>query len=935
MKSIPYYFEYLFDIKPNEISKSLVLQLYIFILITTLLLVKPTVNSIFLTELGTEALPIAYLFTALAAVIFSRIYNTALNHFSLKQVIRFTLFACVGILLAVSFVLLKGVKQGNWLYVPYVFVAIFGLLTTSQFWLLSNLIFNIRQAKRIFGFIGAGAIAGGIFGGYFASILSNYIRSEFLLVIAACLLFICIPINHFLWKKHIPLQRRDERQKNELEAHPIRLIKQSKLLTYMTYAIAIGVIVAKFVDYQYSHFATERLTNTEELTAFFGFWFSTFSIISLIIQVFFTQKIIRRIGLGKSIGILPLGIVLGSILLLFVPELWVVVLIKLADGSLKQSVHKASVELLYMPIAVNTKKRTKIFTDVVVDSIATGLAGLLLIFVIHGLAIDPVQISYFTISLIIIWLFIIGKINRQYLIAVKNLVVPNGKNSTKAFRKAAHEKFNLKTENLKTIYTTGSESQLKYVLHHIDHTWNHSLDVDMLPLLKHPSTAVKTLVVHHLYYNKTIDATQDIRPFLNSADEALIIESARYIIHKTPGRHPQVIADLQEGCPHENAHILVRYAAALEFENDIETQKHYHLHEDVLGYINEMTAHDAANFNSNAIPYVLEMIGLLHLKAHYPLLATSISDPSTAIAKGAANGMGFTRDPDVLKDLLKGVSQKPLRPTIQKIIQQQSPKVLNHLTQAALDYGYEHNISIQIPELIAHYQDHKSIKALTTIIEDGEYSVSIKAIDSLLELSQRYPEAKTHNSYISAKIIKACKVYENLLLFIEHQLEYEPSGDPDLEEARQGLVTLLQHRLDSQLDRIFKLIGIRYPKEALGTILKASVSEDNETHSNAIEYIDNLIDRDLKTVLFPVIDAARLDNSNRHSQITSHNQTPFKAYDAYAYILKQHDTRLKHAVLHLIKHLNSKAFLPLIEAACCDADPSISAQAKALKKSLN
>nr|WP_262496369.1 hypothetical protein [Nonlabens ulvanivorans] len=36
---------------------------------------------------------------------------------------------------------------------------------------MANVIFNIREAKRLFGFIGAGGIAGGIAGGYVTSIL--------------------------------------------------------------------------------------------------------------------------------------------------------------------------------------------------------------------------------------------------------------------------------------------------------------------------------------------------------------------------------------------------------------------------------------------------------------------------------------------------------------------------------------------------------------------------------------------------------------------------------------------------------------------------------------------------------------------------------------------------------------------------------------------
>jgi ATP/ADP translocase len=46
----------------------------------------------------------------------------------------------------------------------YLLGLIFGLLLISQFWTVANLVYNPRQAKRLFGFIGGGAPLGGMAG---------------------------------------------------------------------------------------------------------------------------------------------------------------------------------------------------------------------------------------------------------------------------------------------------------------------------------------------------------------------------------------------------------------------------------------------------------------------------------------------------------------------------------------------------------------------------------------------------------------------------------------------------------------------------------------------------------------------------------------------------------------------------------------------------
>ena len=76
-----------FDIKAEELNKTLLLQFNIFILITTLLIVKPTVNSLFLSELSSDALPLGYVFTAIMAIIGSYFYDKALEKYHLNIII--------------------------------------------------------------------------------------------------------------------------------------------------------------------------------------------------------------------------------------------------------------------------------------------------------------------------------------------------------------------------------------------------------------------------------------------------------------------------------------------------------------------------------------------------------------------------------------------------------------------------------------------------------------------------------------------------------------------------------------------------------------------------------------------------------------------------------------------------------------------------------
>ena len=147
------------------------------------------------------------------------------------------------------------------------------------------------------------------------------------------------------------------------------------------------------------------IPDEDELTAFFGFWFSSFSILSLLIQLFLTRKVVGVFGVGISLYILPAGILIGALTILFVPGLWSAVFIKSADGSLKQSINKSAIELLALPVPTEIKNQAKTFIDVVVDSLATGLSGIILITLVNVLAISPGLSAYLITAGIVMVLF--------------------------------------------------------------------------------------------------------------------------------------------------------------------------------------------------------------------------------------------------------------------------------------------------------------------------------------------------------------------------------------------------------------------------------------------------------------------------------------------------------------------------------------------------
>lgn len=190
---IQHYLYDMFDIRDGEGVRGLCMLLYIFLVISSIMIVKPVKQRSlpFLVRSGQAALRL-YRRGAFFTAVITSVYPRLMARYSLPDMIRFTLIV-FGIFLSVFWVLCRrNVLSGPSVFVLYVVIANFAVLSASQFWSFANVVFNPREAKRLFGFIGSGAIIGGIFGGYLTNLLAPVLGSENILLISIAFIMMCL-----------------------------------------------------------------------------------------------------------------------------------------------------------------------------------------------------------------------------------------------------------------------------------------------------------------------------------------------------------------------------------------------------------------------------------------------------------------------------------------------------------------------------------------------------------------------------------------------------------------------------------------------------------------------------------------------------------------------------------------------------------------------
>lgn len=405
----------------GEGRHALLLFLAFFLCVTFQYASKTVRQSTFIDALGSTNLPYVYLLVAMLSYPVVRFYAWLATRFSSYSIVVGTYLS-----VAAGLVLFWWLYQFPWPWVSIVFytwISIAIALTLSQLWVLASHVFDARQARRLFGLLGAGALLGGIAGGMVARLAALLSETRDSLLAAAVLLLGVVALLYKLkgaGAEATVVQPAAKAVARPRAATGFRVVRDSKHLRLLALLMLAVIVVSQIVDLQFNWAVESSTTTLADRTAFYGNFFSIMGVAAFIFQVLLTTRIHRVLGVGFALRVLPASMALGTTGLFVAAALFpgtligVALTIKLAECGVRYSIDDSTRELLFLPVPAKEREPAKAFLDVVVKRGAKGIAALLLFPVtLHW--ISPLQAGWFSLAIIAGWLVITSKITREYV----------------------------------------------------------------------------------------------------------------------------------------------------------------------------------------------------------------------------------------------------------------------------------------------------------------------------------------------------------------------------------------------------------------------------------------------------------------------------------------------------------------------------------------
>ena len=851
----------IFDIREGEAARSILMFFLIFFNVAALLIIKPVRNSLFLTQIGASNLPIAFLLVAIFSAGVVAIYSKYSVNVHIGRLTKSVLNLSI-LSLFLFWIVLHFELETKWIvYVFYVWVSIFGVVTTTQFWILSNYVFTSRQAKRLFGFVGAGGISGGIFGGYLTKFVADTIGTVNLLLISILFLLIALNLGKFAWvnfaRKNYSermLKMRSHRIA-EVKKVPLFSVMKSKYLKYLAGLVGVSVLVAKIADYQFNLIVSDTIKNEDELTAFFGFWLSNLSIISLFIQLAITGRMLKTFGVGTSLLLLPFAIFGGAIALLINPGIMSALTIKVGDGAFKQSINKAAKELLSIPIAAEIKNKIKVFIDVFVNNLATGISGILLLVLSMGYGLSVAEISWVTIPLILVWLFIIFKIKKEYVNTFRIAIMNRSIN-------LEDQQLNLNDasilENILPLLGGNNERQILYLLDLLEGVEEENMLPYLTKLLSHNSVEIRLKVLKMLQNFPSSGIDDMVLPLVEDNDLNIKINALTYLCNQS--EDPKSFMREYVHSDNLEVKIAAMMCSASEYRNNPEFREKINI-DDLFNLVFSKEAIEKSDPESieRMTVHAANFIGESLHEDLFPLLNEYIKNDSVKVKGMVIKNMGKTSSPQFVETLISYIDHRNLKSYARDALIGFGEDVLEVLVEKLTDENEEQSIRMAIPGILGTIYSDSYTHVLSKYLLTENRALRFEMIKSLNKLKVNFPDMKISSTNIQRAIMEELEYQYSLTAILELELALDKkdtsdSGSVTVRDARKLLIKSLSEKIKHSLEALFRLLGLKDASTDMYNAYLGIVGNNKNLKEDAIEFLDNFLSHKMKSYIVPLIE---------------------------------------------------------------------------------
>jgi AAA family ATP:ADP antiporter len=783
-------------------------------------------DAIFLSKLPATRLPWVYL--AIAALSFgaAKLDARATRGRSPRRVLTSTTLSTSAVTLA-FFALHRRIGTTG-VYALYVWSGLLATLLLVHFWDLVSARFTITQAKRLYGFVGAGGVAGAIAGSGTATLLSRFFGPEKLVLVAA-LGFAAAGVLPFLFREEASLAPPEDSPVGLGDS--VRAVARNPYARQLVATLFIATVCLTVSDFVFKSTIAE-LVPQADLGTFLGSVYLGINVLSLFAQIGLVTWILKRLSLGAALGVLPALLVVTGLGVAVAASLAAVIALKAADGSLRYSLHRTTSELLFFPFG-DEGRRVKASADLISQRGGQMLASVAILG-LGALHAHPRSMAFGLVALSCAWLAAALALRKPYVALFRARL--------RAARSSHVSEFPaLDVTSLETLLQALESDNDREVLAALS-VLERENKARLVPalLLHHPSEPVVLRVLGILAHSNRKSAAPVMARIIAKHPSASV-RAAAVAARSVLESDPEKLRGLLE--TEESAEIRAAIAVNLIVSGALPREDSDQLTEALLraGSTNAQIAFAEA-IRRRSAP------GFDHV-----LVALSAA-PETEVRRAAVAAMGSVPSPALLPELVRALAHESTRGAAEHALAAHGREAFEVLREHLEDTTTGANLRWHIPAAMALCSPEPAIKwLLTWLPREPDGSVRFATLLVLERLVRQHPTLSVdrtalHRS-ISATIGRA-------FWFLDMRVQLARGAAQDGARRTPGyelLHDLLRDKEVSAQARLFRLLGLLHPSEDMVHIHR-SLNVNKELRATSVELIESILREPLRSAVLGLVD---------------------------------------------------------------------------------
>lgn len=378
------------DARDNELGALFAGCAYFFFVLASWYVLRPVRDAMGATG-GVQNLAWLFTGTLLLTLAANPLFSLLVVRLRVRRFVPLVYhFFSLNLLLFLLLFLFADLESDVWLgRVFFVWTSVFNLFVVSVFWACMADAFRAEQAKRLFGFIGAGGTLGGIVGAGVTAAFAARVGTTGLLLIAIVLLECAVLCaTRFFNRTSSVRDLADGGDTTDSDAPVggsvfagIMHVWRSPYLLGICLYMLLFTVGSTFLYFQQAAIVNANVADRAASTRLFAQIDLAVNILTALTQIFVTGRLLKILGVAITLALVPALSLVGFLGVGMLPTLWMVIGFQVARRAGNFAVASPTREVLFTVVTREDKYKTKSFIDTFVyragDQVGAWTSGLL------------------------------------------------------------------------------------------------------------------------------------------------------------------------------------------------------------------------------------------------------------------------------------------------------------------------------------------------------------------------------------------------------------------------------------------------------------------------------------------------------------------------------------------------------------------------------